>query len=251
MKKNLFILCFCFLAVIIINPLLKGADPVTKPIEQPMLAAFQASQAVFTEVKLQGWAKINQKFCSIPTLEEYADQVERIMEPSSPLARYRTTDAGFSSLEMKGEITEGLSAEVIFQSLCDGDEENETYLIVNIVDSRGPGNMPTDREKLLNGFREFERVPDMNQLVVGYLKGKLPPKKGIKVIETVFESVGGKINAGVEEASYLSKTGFVPNLHESVLAGSDKTNLQVAMSYNEIEDKTYIYIGTPLVYGDY
>jgi len=246
-----------FLTVIIlaggylILTLLKPSDPVMKPVNQPMMAAFQAAKAQFCELKIQGWAKLNNKFCTLTELNQYADEVEKFFAPDAPLKRETGSDAGFQSLTLSGPIKSGISAKVIFQSLSDGENENETYLILNFLDSRGAEMLALDRQKMTGVFRIFKSEPEINQLLVGHMEGKLVSSQQNGIIEDIFQAAGGKVYGGVVEEYYISKTGFVPNLIDQVQVGTDRINMQAAMSYNEIDNKTYLYIGSPLVFSDY
>ena len=222
-----------------------------KAVSQPLQVAFQSSKAVFVENKLQGWAKINNNFSSRKELLAYGSKVEHSLGMNDAVVREEASDEGFNSLKIKGEISEKVTAEIIIQSLRDKKSQDETYLIVNMVDYRGPEFLDVSKEKMRAAFNLFEQEPEINQLVIGYQKGKLGKKSYRNTISSIFSAVGGKISGEVEEENYFSKTGYVPSIDEKLKVGRDDVNLQVAMAYDEIENRTYIYIGSPLVYSDY
>ncbi|ATW25975.1 YwmB family TATA-box binding protein [Candidatus Formimonas warabiya] len=255
MKKYLlpFLLLLELLAgiLIVVNFYLRDINPVMKTVDQPMQAAFESSKSVFSEVKLQGWAKVDEKFCSAPELDHYGGLVENILGAPASLTRERIADEGFHSLQLKGKLSQGQSVEIIFQSLQDKKKDDKTYLIINMVDTRGPESLDWSKEKMVAAFREFQKEPELNQLMVGFKPGKLTKSAYRTLINEIFSSIGGKISGGVEEENYISKTGYVPNIHDKLKVGSNDVNMQVAMSYNELENKTYIYIGSPLVFYDY
>jgi hypothetical protein len=253
-RKELYVLVFLAGLVAsgyIINYYYHNVKSTAKTVSQPMQVAFQSSQAIFVENKLQGWAKINDCFSSREELLDYAAKVCEILGMENAVSREEASDEGFNSLKIKGGISEKVTAEIIFQSLMDKKTQDETYLIINMVDFRGPEFLDIAKEKMKSAFQVFEQDPEINQLMIGFRKGRLEKASYQSVINGIFSSVGGKINGEVEEENYFSTTGYISSIHEKLKVGRDDVNIQVAMSFDELENKTYIYIGSPLVYSDY
>ncbi|MDD4752577.1 MAG: YwmB family TATA-box binding protein [Desulfitobacteriaceae bacterium] len=251
MKKNIAFLLIGLSFVILVNAWASSSDPVLKSVEHPMLAAFQASEAYFSDAKVQGWAEINHDFLSVAALNDLGNKVEEVLGKHSVLTRKEISDEGFNSLEISGRAESGGNVSVIFQSLTNEREENGTYLVVNISDTRGVGEILSIREKIMDIFTEFDRTPEINELLVGYVEGQLPAKDCRNKIKNIFQAAGGKLFGGIEESGYISKTGFVSNLPAVVEVNGKQVNMQVAASFNEIDCRTYIYIGSPLVCSDY
>ncbi len=226
-------------------------NPVAKPVNQPMQVVFESSQAVFSEMKLQGWSRLNNKFCSLEELTGYANQIQDALGVGSSITRNQASANGFNSIKVKGEISQDLMAEIILQSIWDKKEDKETYLIINISDSNHSDSLVSSKQKMMKAFQVFNQVPKTNQLLIGFKEGVLAKGTWDDLIKQIFLSIGGKINGGVEEGNYISKTGYVPNIGERLKVGESQVNFQVAISYNELEHKTYIYIGSPLVFSDY
>ncbi|OZV13462.1 hypothetical protein CIW83_04260 [Tissierella sp. P1] len=51
--------------------------------------------------------------------------------------------------------------------------------------------------------------------------------------------------------SLVSYTAYTPLIESSIFSGEKKVNLNLAIRYNENEDKTYIWIGTPIITTGY
>lgn len=229
-----------------------NVKPTVKTVAKPMEVAFQNANAAFVETKLQGWAKINDLFLTKEELLNNSLKVEKILGLNDDVIREATSEQGFNSFKVIGHIYEkNIKVEVIFQSLMDTKNKNETYLIINMVDSKGPDFFDMTKEILGSAFQVFNQEPEINQLIIGFQDGKLTKKTYDDTINSIFSAVGGKISGEVEEENYFSMTGYVPNIKDKLKIGRDDVNIQVAMAYDELENKTYIYIGSPLVYSDY
>lgn len=252
MKKNLIFLLVGFLSVMCINTWSNRAEQsAMKTGLQPMLAAFESAQVSFSEGDVQGWSEINKEFSSLEDLKNYGDQVEKLFVGKNYFERKEISDQKFNSLEIKGSPEPGVRVEIVFQSLLEESKENATYLVANIIDARGPEKISFGRQKMLDIFSVFNKTPDINQLLIGSINGRLTKNNRNNKLNDIFHGAGGKVHGGVEDAIYSSKTGFIPGLPGYVEANGKKINLQAAASYNEIDQRTYIYIGSPLVYSDY
>ena len=75
-----------------------------------------------------------------------------------------------------------------------------------------------------------------------------------EVVGRTFKSIEGQIIEGMEETEYghmVSLTGYSPRLENDILLAGDQINLNAAMRYSDYDDKTYIWIGTPLIATQY
>lgn len=251
MKKNILILLTGLLLIFGMNAWAKSAIRDPKPVEKPMQAAFQGAHLEYAEGKLQGWARVDRDFSSLNKLHGYGNQVETILSPVSVFERKEISDSGFHSLELTGEIKEGVRAEIVFQSLPEGAEGKETYLIVNIVDTCGPETIDWAEEKMAAVFDIFGQNPEMNRMFAGYIPGKLSNRECNSRIKKAFQAAGGKAGGGIENDQFVSKTGYVVNLPGTMEVSGRRINMQIAASYNEINNRTYFYIGSPMVLSDY
>jgi len=247
----IFILAGLIVSGYFINYYYHNVKSAVKTVGQPMQVAFQSSKAIFVENKLQGWAKISNQFASREELLGYGAKIQESLGVKESAIQEEASDEGFNSVRIKGEISEKISAEIILQSLTDKKGQDETYLIINMDDCRGPEFLNISKEKIRAAFQIFGQKPEINQLMIGFQEGKLGKKSYQSLMNGIFSSVGGKISGGVEEENYFSKTGYVPGIEEKLKVGRNDVNIQVAMAYDDLENKTYIYIGSPLVYSDY
>ena len=59
------------------------------------------------------------------------------------------------------------------------------------------------------------------------------------------------IEEKIKEDDYLSYSGYTEQFSYSVNSGDHSINLQAALSDNEEEGRTHLYLGTPLVFSDF
>jgi hypothetical protein len=69
--------------------------------------------------------------------------------------------------------------------------------------------------------------------------------------EQIFKALGGRIIEGIEEGQLVSRTGYSSLIENSLFIGEEKININVGLRYNEYEDATYLWLGTPVIFTSY
>jgi hypothetical protein len=70
-------------------------------------------------------------------------------------------------------------------------------------------------------------------------------------IADAMTSVKAKEVEGLSSEEVNSISAFSGNINSFVLSNNKKVNMQIAMRYSSYDDKTYIWIGSPLIHVEY
>jgi len=127
----------------------------------------------------------------------------------------------------------------------------DSYITVSIVDtSENPGlaDIGKSAADILasNGIK-----PDVNACITGNFQGRLGEKELEEVFDKIFKEAGAHKVEGMEENSLISISAYSPAIEESVNVNGKKINLNLAVRYNSYEDKTYIWLATPVIVTEY
>ena len=98
---------------------------------------------------------------------------------------------------------------------------------------------------------KYTAEPDISAMIKGYLPEKYTERQGKKLLTRIIEAADGMVAEKTVESSYLSFTGYTERLEQCILVGTQKVNLQCALSYDEIQEKTLVYLATPLIFAEY
>lgn len=71
------------------------------------------------------------------------------------------------------------------------------------------------------------------------------------LVKKMFATLQATEVESYHDSTVVSVTGHSRQIKNWLGQGSEKYNLQVAISYNESKGQTYIYLGTPLILGEY
>jgi len=216
MKKALFV----FVSILCVLIIIKYPAQPNQQFQDidPFIVLYQIEEVKFSELKITAWAKIKNKNSS-------KQQIENIL----------------TLLEKEYNLTSQVNLIPI---------HDETYLIINLE-----GIMLGDRHlqnKMLERiFEYFGSKPNINQTAVFYMSGFQSVYTQKENIYYFFSEINGIIVEGIRDEALVSYSGYTPHFEDSVVSRGKAINVNIASRYHNVDNKTYLYMGTPLIHGQY
>lgn len=133
----------------------------------------------------------------------------------------------------------------------EGSYEGQTYLYINLIKREhflGNNDIIYRVEDI---FREFNQPMDITTCVLGKFNGDFDEKLAEDRLMEIIHRLDGKIVDEYKDYSLLTYTAYTDLIEKNIITGDDKINLNVALRYNEYDDETLIWIGTPLIASGY
>ncbi|MGB9779595.1 YwmB family TATA-box binding protein [Caldanaerobacter sp.] len=219
-----------------------GASEVNK-----FYKAFKATGAKYEYANINGWGKLKKDFVEIKDMEDYLRVVSESL---------RIRDYSFRQVcdkDLRQVLFEYRDAErdvtVVVQSIKN-DDRSETYLLIDEY-LKNADNLAKEREAIEKAFQKVKTKPIIATSIVGSFKGDLSLEEKRGIVREVFKILKAKKVEGIEDIEVISLSGYIKNLGEYIAVGNEKINLQVALRYSSYEDKTYIWVATPLIGTEY
>lgn len=243
MRKTLIIL----IAIIFSTAFLKS--PVFSKGENihPFDTLYQQNNIIFSELKISGWAKIKNNDSSKTQMENLMEIIKKEFNMVGQ-EQWREDDVS-KTLIVSNKINED-TVTVTISSISPMNAEKETYLTINI-DSQNYENYNYNLEKLGRIFEYNNAEPNISKTMIGYLQGELSLPEQERIVRLIFKEINGIIIEGVSEENFISFSGYTPYFTNSVESLGKKINVNIATRYHNIDDKTYIYMGTPVIHCQY
>ncbi|MDR7856940.1 YwmB family TATA-box binding protein [Tissierella sp.] len=161
-------------------------------------------------------------------------------------------EENFNHLAIHGIDSKGNSVTVMISSYFDSDsKKGETTLFINFIKSGKYFNISGIIERTEGIFKKFSKPVEITTCIIGTIDGKLKEEDLKKNVSYAMREVKGKVVEEYFDSSISSYTAFTPLIESSIFSGEKKINLNLAIRYNEFEDKTYIWIGTPIITTGY
>lgn len=130
---------------------------------------------------------------------------------------------------------------------CDGRNKGKTTIFVNPIKREKNSQINGIIEDTQAIFTQYGIKPEITTCIVGGFKGKLKRSDMDKLIIQSIKRVNGKIVDNYNEGNLISITAYTPIFKNKIYSGNEKMNYNLAMRYNEYEEKTYVWIGTPII----
>ncbi len=248
LKKLLLLL---FVIMIATGSVGAAADyPVKMPEENVLVESFENCRAEVIESTINCWGKMNNRFMDMREIQLQMDAyIEKLGYQRAVLQRTAETDEQFNketAYVSEGNKTYCIAIESVNKGLA-----AESYIIIDVTIDRSYHELEAEKKKLDGIFRETLGTLRYSRCIIGTYDGKLEDKEMGRKTRTALNAVKAKRVEGIENEEMSSISAFSSQLDDYILANEKKVNLQVALRYSAYDDKTYIWIGTPLIPIEY
>ncbi|OGO82319.1 MAG: hypothetical protein A2Y18_03920 [Clostridiales bacterium GWD2_32_19] len=127
----------------------------------------------------------------------------------------------------------------------------ETYLMVNTILYHKIDELGFIQTLLDEMHKELGLDYNMNITVVGRYEGDMDKNKKVQFADKVFKSIKARKIDSFETDNIYSAYGYTSYIKDFIIQAKNKVNVNLAMRYNSYEDKTYLYIATPIITTEY
>ncbi|QIB27649.1 YwmB family TATA-box binding protein [Caloranaerobacter azorensis] len=234
--------------------------------EDALIKAFNETDAKLLEINVNFSEKINDTYLELDSVEKLIKEiVEKVGIDGSKVDKnlfyemYNDDNADsyyyediiqsddLIQLTIWGKDKYKRTITVIISSYKNPDDNTgETDLVIDIVQEYSEGLKRTVDE-IKNIYSNFNTSPKITTCIIGTFDGKLNEDEKIKKVSKALNSINGRKVEGLFNDSLISISAYSPLIDEFIYTGNNKMNVNIALRYNEYEDKTYIWIGTPII----
>lgn len=123
----------------------------------------------------------------------------------------------------------------------------ETTLFVNLINNKQFVEINDIIVRIEKIFDEYDRPVNITTCVVGSFDERVDLMKTEKDLSEIVKMLDGYVVEEYREEDILSLSIFTPYIEEHVFTGNNKMNLNIAVRFSEYDNKTYIWIGTPII----
>lgn len=213
--------------------------------------SFFATGAKYEYSNINAWAKVSDKFISFDKLNDY---VEKAMKSMSIDKKYVKTSKiendNFRQIDVEYEDKNSRQVSIVAQSIKNG-IKSETYVLVDEYLLNGYDDVLKER-RLINGlYQSLKFRPRITTCFVGTFDGKLNKDKNSSIVKLVLDELNAKKVEGMEDENVLSVSAHSDKIKEYIEIGSEKINLNIAIRYSTFDNKTYIWVATPIIAIEY
>lgn len=219
-----------------------------------LMKAFDASDGHLLGTNISIWSQIKEGDYTIEEMEEIVLECAGLLDLEKDAIIEITEDDHYSKVMVTNQKEEELYITTLMENFKKEDSSVESYLLIDLYLSNQYKDFTQIEDAIVDYFTgqgfDYEYAITIN----GTFSNKMNTDIMREVIGRTFKSIDGQIIEGMEDTEYgemVSLTGYSPKLQNDIQLAGEQINLNAAMRYSEHDDKTYIWIGTPLIATEY
>jgi hypothetical protein len=213
--------------------------------QSPFSLSFSSIGANLLESRLDCWAKIKVNSTSKDLDSNLINMLQHLQLPVQHHKFIHNQNNEF--IELKYNCQQN-SIDYNF-TLRSDKHLKETYYIVTMVTSK---NTPDIRKKA----QKLRQIMDFSfyYLYTGSIENLYDYNSQERLLRNIMKELDARINEVYKDGKTTSMTGYSKSLQgwvQPLDSGKEKYNVQAAIRSNQETRKTEIYLGAPLILGDY
>ncbi|SMC00083.1 TATA-box binding [Thermanaeromonas toyohensis ToBE] len=230
--------------------------PVTaKEVPELLARALEVAGAQGDSVRLEAWGILSPTFLDLEELLKKARETAQDLGLKGDLPWKKENQPGFRSVSWEGKIEPGTLLYLAVQSLKDLSGKGETYLLLSWEGNIGGKGVAAQiqewQERATRVFGHSRTEPRYTYMLTGRIPGYLSLEERKEKVQSVLSILKASKIEGLEEEELLSITAYSPLLPQKVEVAGQKANLNVALRFHASDGTTYLYLGSPLLAGEY
>lgn len=218
--------------------------------QEILIECFKASRANLEESVLSGWVSLDIVF----TEEDLNKKIDYIVEglniDKSKLKK--TIETGDGS--QKGMFTvskESGNYTMILESMKNDDSNIESYCMFQSSSIGNFENMMKEKKLIEKLLKEIDLPVKLDAMITGSYKGKLTQKQINTIISKLLKNIDAVKVESLERNDMISVSAYSTEIEEYITSNGRKVNVQLALRYSNYNDRTYIWLGTPIIPFEY
>lgn len=130
-------------------------------------------------------------------------------------------------------------------------KEIKQYMIASITLDKDMESAQAHKKKLEKILDEYTKDSRSSANVIGTYDGKLDLDERNEVADGILGDMGARIVTEHRDMQLYTIYAYTTYVSDFVMQEDQAVNVNIAMRYNEEEDKTYVYVATPVLGLDY
>lgn len=221
--------------------------------ELALSKAFSTSGAQIIKSEAYFWGKIGAPYDSIEKLSDISDEFAKNMGivRNNNFSKQVTSNDIAKKVEIKGITSDKKAVNINAQINNDESKEDARFISVSVVEDMTSDGLQDIKNRTLSVFKKYNINPKINFCITGDFSGKLSNDELNSMGGKIFKEAGAKKVEGMRDGDFISVSAYSPEIDYSISSGGKKVNLNLAIRYNAYENKTYIWLATPVITIEY
>jgi hypothetical protein len=252
MKKTAYVLIsITILIIIIITIRYFENSQENKKSGDMLMKSFKTSGAQFIKSELYFWGRVkNNNMDSLLSIGKSVLRNIGISEDKIHINKEQSSEEQ-QKIQVFDTLRKFNNPIISLQLDKNGNKPDESFISANLVNEVTYESLEGVKEKVLSVFKELKATPRVTACIVGTFKGKRKPQFLDDICTKVLKEVKALRVEGINDGNTASVSAYSPVFKDSINVDGKKININLATRYNASEDRTYLWLATPIINIEY
>lgn len=229
-----------------------------------LIETFNSSGASFKKMEINGWSTVDSDLVTETEVTEYFEKrAQRLFGADSMPKYYMKEYEDYYAVNAQGSIDRDTSLRMVLRVTKPGKNPGTVPgTIPGTSLGTSPGYMAfsavTNRLQnsdilLKKVLREFGRDREFHKSIIigGILAGKKSPSQVNDIVARMLMTSHAQNVETMENQGLVSITGYSPDVRQRLTYAQKSVNINMAVRNNNVENTTFLYVGSPLITSEY
>lgn len=252
MKKSKKVACLLTVGILVLLLWFIRFDYNKDSVEATLIKSFSNSGAevISAEIYFTGVTMSSEKSFEEQKLftEDLAKQLG-IIKNDAFLSRQIKNDS-IQKIEISGSTGNNRTIDINLE-LDKGVKSNENIITVSITQYGSFVGLEEIKKDAVKILKTNKIHPKVNSSITGRVPGKYDNTQLNEICNKILKGADAEKIDVTEDRNLVSVSAYSHSLGATLNVSGKKMNLNLAIRYNSLEDKTYIWLATPVITTEY
>ena len=218
--------------------------------QEILLDCFKSSRASLEESVLSGWISLDIAF----TEEDLSEKIDLLMDGLSidkSKAKKTIETGGDSNKGMLTADKESSSYTMILESMKNDDGSIESYCMFRSSSANNFEGIIKEKQLIEKVLKEISLPVKLDVMITGSYKGKMSQNQTNATISKLLRNLRASKVESIERDDIISISAYSVEIGEHIISNGMKINVQIALRYSNYNNRTYIWLGSPIIPFEY
>jgi hypothetical protein len=250
MKKKYFVL----IAVILVAAIIGTTYYIStyKNFEKDRISisdAFKSSGARMVINELYIFARADDNMKNLDNLTDVCKEVFKALEIADYSKNSTSTDSLLKT-ELSGNTKDGVKITAMASIVGNKSGDRDKYITIDATETVN-GSALLLRDKIEGIFGKYGLETTVNSCITGTYEGSLQDSQLENICRKILDDSDAKKVDSTRQENSISVSAFSPMIEDRLSIDGKNVNLSLAIRYNKVENKTYLWVATPVVNTEY
>lgn len=211
--------------------------------------AFKSSGAKMVINELYFFVRADNKVKKLDKLTAICEEVFKDLEVTGYSRNSTSTDT-LVKTDLSGTTKDGVKITAMASIVGNKSGDGDKYITIDATETVN-GSALLLRDRIEKVFDRYGLKAVVNSCITGTYEGNLQDSQLENICRTILDDSDAKKVDSMRQENIISVSAFSPMIDDKLSIDGKNINLSLAIRYNKIENKTYLWVATPVVNTEY